>query len=348
MLGPVISALAEVHVAHAPARVDQVLRRPVLVPVRVPGGEVVVLRDGIAQPVARDRRLDVARVALERELGRVHADDGETVVAVAAVPGAKRRQRPDAVDARVGPEVDQHHPPAERPERERAPARGVEPALRVPYLGCRADHREALPRIRARRGLGHGPAGGAAQVRQPVARGARLLDVLRRVHQHRRQAGGDPVLEADVELGRHHDREAQQHDTHRLLESAAPARERSGQAATAQHERVEHDRAASAVGQRDSEPAGREVLRRRDGDDARQDRAGAGRVDEAQADPEEHARAEAIATHARGRAWTDPATAMPRSAPPRAGTISATPATPSTTIASVRNSLSGRPSADSR
>ena len=307
MLGAAVGTLAEVDVAHAPPRVDQVLRGPVLVAVRAPVGEVVVLRDRVAQPVALDRLPHVPRVPLERELGRVHADDGETVAAVAGVPGAERRQRPEAVDARVGPEVDQHDPAAQRPERERAVARRVPPALRVRDLGCRADHREALARVRAGGGLGDGAARVAAQVGEPLARGARLLDVLRRVHEDRRQVGGDPVLEADVELGDHHDRHDQEDDAHRLLECAAPARQRSGQPAAAQHERVEHDRAAGAVRERDGEPAGREVLRCRDRDDPGQNRARAGRVHEAEAEAEHEAGAEALALHARGRARDDPA-----------------------------------------
>ena len=81
------SALAEVRVAHAPAGVDQVLGRPVLVAVRAPGREVVVLCDRVAQPVARDGPLDVAGVSLERELRRVQADDRQPLSAVAGVPG---------------------------------------------------------------------------------------------------------------------------------------------------------------------------------------------------------------------------------------------------------------------
>ena len=82
----VVVALAEVDVADVAVGVDQVLGRPVLVAERVPGAEVVVLDDRVADPVAVDRVVDVAGVLLERELGRVDADDRQPVVAVVARP----------------------------------------------------------------------------------------------------------------------------------------------------------------------------------------------------------------------------------------------------------------------
>ena len=83
---PVV-ALAELRVAHLPVRVDQVLGRPVLVPVRVPGPVVVVLDDRVADPVGVDRLLDVARLLLERELGRLDADDVEPVAVIVSRTG---------------------------------------------------------------------------------------------------------------------------------------------------------------------------------------------------------------------------------------------------------------------
>ena len=69
-LGLVVPALAEVRVAHVAAGVDQVLGRPVLVALGVPGRHPVVLGDRVADALAADRGGDVAGVALERELRR--------------------------------------------------------------------------------------------------------------------------------------------------------------------------------------------------------------------------------------------------------------------------------------
>ena len=134
-LGPVVVALAELHVAHMAGGVDQVLGRPVLVLVGVPRGHPVVLGDRIADALAADRRGHVAGVALEGELRRVHADDRQPVRPVRAVPGLQVRQRAQAVDAGVGPEVDEHDPAAQGAERQRA---GVEPALVADEVGRRA------------------------------------------------------------------------------------------------------------------------------------------------------------------------------------------------------------------
>ena len=65
-------------------------------------------------PNERDRALHVAGVLLEGELRRVDADDRQPGVAVARVPRLEVGQRADAVDARVGPEVDQHDAAAQR------------------------------------------------------------------------------------------------------------------------------------------------------------------------------------------------------------------------------------------
>ena len=119
VLGDVVLALAEVVVANAPVPVDQVLRRPVLVLPRVPGGVAVVERDRVADAEAADVLGDVCRLALEGKLGRVDADDHEPVGAVARVPRLHVRERAQAVDARIRPEVDQDHLAAQLVQRKR-------------------------------------------------------------------------------------------------------------------------------------------------------------------------------------------------------------------------------------
>src|SRR5207253_1303698 len=95
-LGLRVVALAEVRAAHVALAVDEVLRRPELVVPRLPGLQVVVLDDGIAQPGGPDRALDVARVLLEGELRRVDADDRQPGAAIARVPRLEVGLRADA------------------------------------------------------------------------------------------------------------------------------------------------------------------------------------------------------------------------------------------------------------
>src|SRR5919109_2963342 len=140
-LGLVVLALTEVRIANAPTRVDQILGGPVLVAPRFPGPVSVVLNDRVAEPVLTGRALDVARVALEDELGSVNADDREAPLAVSIVPSLQRRQRSDAIDAGVSPEVDQHDASTKCAHRKRA-STGVEPALGFAKLGRLSQDRK--------------------------------------------------------------------------------------------------------------------------------------------------------------------------------------------------------------
>ena len=143
-LRPAVLALAEVHAPDPSRPVDQVLRRPVLVGVCVPGAVGVVERDRVAHAEAANGIPDVPQHALERELGRVHADDDEAVPPVRLVPRLEVRQRPEAVDAGVRPEVDEDDLAVELRERERPAIPRVQPEGDVPELRARAS-RLAVP-----------------------------------------------------------------------------------------------------------------------------------------------------------------------------------------------------------
>ena len=180
--------------------VDQVLRRPVLVRVRAPRLVVVVERDGPGDAEVVRRAADVRRHVLERELRRVHADDLEPVCVVGRVPGAQVRQRAQAVDARVRPEVDQHDLAAQRRERRAAVARRVQPVRDAGEVRRRAEHRQ-----RARRRAAAACAANALPPpRSESSRffaAERVLDVLLQ----RRRVAAERRLQALV--GVEHDRE---------------------------------------------------------------------------------------------------------------------------------------------
>ena len=107
-LGVVVVALALLDLADVAAPVDEVLGRPGAVLVRVPGLVAVVDRDRVADAELAGGLADVGRDVLERELGRVHADDPQARLPVGGIPRLQVRQRAQAVDAGVGPEVDEH------------------------------------------------------------------------------------------------------------------------------------------------------------------------------------------------------------------------------------------------
>ena len=173
-----VFALAEVGVADVAVGVDEVLGRPVLVAVGVPGAEFVVLDDRIVDAFGSIAVFDVAGFALERELGAVDADDRQAVLAVALVPGLQVGQGADAVDAAVGPEVDQDDLAAQLPHRQRLVAGGVEPALGVGEFGRLAVFEQLRPLLRRASRLVPAPlrlalgAAAPALLASPAAQGA--------------------------------------------------------------------------------------------------------------------------------------------------------------------------------
>ena len=172
-LGLVVVALAEVPVADLAARVDQVLRRPVLVAPGVPGAVVVVERDRVAQAVlARSRRATLDSAPLER---RTPACGRRRPSGPRRGSGRPRHcrceKRPQAVDAGVGPEVDQHDAPAQAAQRRRPAAGRVEPARDAGELGRRARRPGAAAAVarhgRAWPGAAAGRAPSPAPARPP-------------------------------------------------------------------------------------------------------------------------------------------------------------------------------------
>jgi hypothetical protein len=95
-----------------PVAIDEVDGRPVVVLERPPDGEVVVDHDRVADAQFGGGAAHVVEVVLEPELGRVHADDDEPMVAIPVLPRRKVRQRAQPVHARVRPEIDEDDAPA--------------------------------------------------------------------------------------------------------------------------------------------------------------------------------------------------------------------------------------------
>jgi hypothetical protein len=153
LLGRCVAALAEVRIDDAALLVDQVDGRPVLVAEGLPGGVVVVLRDRVLDAQFPDRVLDVFRGLLVGEFGRVHADHHQAAVLVLGMPVLHVGKVVQAVDAGVGPEVDEHHLAAQLLQLQRL---GVEPLLDIPELGRRLlpGHRDVAALRRAGEGEG--------------------------------------------------------------------------------------------------------------------------------------------------------------------------------------------------
>src|SRR5258708_11511382 len=98
--------------------VDQVDMRPGVVEVSRPRRHLVVDGYWVREPIPLYCRLDVVEVLRERDLRRVNADDVEPRLVVARIEFANQRQRTDAGDAAVGPEIDPHDVAAKLLERQ--------------------------------------------------------------------------------------------------------------------------------------------------------------------------------------------------------------------------------------
>jgi hypothetical protein len=133
LLGLAVATFAEVVVSNRPLSVCDVERGPVAVRKGVPDGVVAVDGDGIHDSPLIDGRADAVDVCLERELGRMDADDGEAVLAVLLVPRASVGSGADPVDAGERPEVDDDDVSAEVGRGHR---------LRVEPLGCAGERRQ--------------------------------------------------------------------------------------------------------------------------------------------------------------------------------------------------------------
>ncbi len=219
---------------------------------------------------------DVVGLPLEGELRRVHPDDHEAVVTVRLVPGRHVRQRPQAVDAGVRPEVDDHDLAAKLLHRQRL---RVDPALDRLEIGCDAEVVQPflLPRPRSADQLLQLSFGaGALLQRLESARvlGNAGLQVL--VH---------PV---DHERCDHQDRGAERPSdcgcvrAHRAQVHPAPGR---------QGDSEQHEAGPEAVGKRDQERPEAEALRGCDRRHGRDHRPCARREEKPEADSEHEAAA---------------------------------------------------------
>ena len=137
-------------------RIDEIERRPGLVPECAPNGVVVVDRDRVVDLHVLHGPANVGDVLFEFELRRMDADHHQSLVLVFLGPGADIRKLAPPVDAGVGPEVDQDDLAAQRLRRQR---RRIQPFVRalercqLALTGRRADagSREGTERARRSR-----------------------------------------------------------------------------------------------------------------------------------------------------------------------------------------------------
>jgi hypothetical protein len=87
---------------------DEVFSWPVSVAERSPGVGLVVENDRPLDSFTGDSCLDIFDSLFELELRGVYSENNQAIVGVLGMPFFKERKGSEAVDARVGPEIDEH------------------------------------------------------------------------------------------------------------------------------------------------------------------------------------------------------------------------------------------------
>ncbi len=281
--------------------VDQVLGRPVAVAERVPRAVVVVQRHRIAHAQPGDRSADVVGLVLERELGRVYADDLQALVPVGVVPGTEVGQRAQAVDAGVRPEVDQHHLAAQAGDGERVAFGRVEPARDAGELRRCAEVAQAL--VAGGRVLPPGQ-----PVEPAVGRRAALDPLLERLG-----VAGHGGLEAAVGAERDRERRHADHGAEHPsnAERMGPHRAHADRPAPARGDEEHRHGRSERVREREHDDVQSEVAARRHDGDGCKDGSGAGHKDEPECGAEQQSAAE-VAGRPAAQAYQRPLEPLPQ------------------------------------
>src|SRR5258707_14528868 len=104
--------------ANMAGRIDEVVRGPVLVVEAAPDHKVAVDRDRVVDFEVANGAPHIVDALLESEFRRMHADHHQTLILVFLRPGFDVGNGTQAVDAGIGPEVDQHDLAAQRLRRQ--------------------------------------------------------------------------------------------------------------------------------------------------------------------------------------------------------------------------------------
>src|ERR1700733_15942133 len=104
-----VSSLAKVVKADAPRGIDKVISGPVLIVKTTPDAVVIIHRDRVGDAEILHRFADVRFILFKGKLRGMDADDHQTAVLVFLIPRPDIGQRAQAVDAGIGPEIDQNY-----------------------------------------------------------------------------------------------------------------------------------------------------------------------------------------------------------------------------------------------
>src|SRR5260370_15743329 len=103
-----VQPFAKMVVAKLALRIDEVFRRPIAIRVGAPDDIAIVEDHWVFETKPLYRRTNIGVVASKAEFRCMHADDDESVFAIASMPSADQWQRVNAIDTGGIPKGDQH------------------------------------------------------------------------------------------------------------------------------------------------------------------------------------------------------------------------------------------------
>src|SRR6476661_10704323 len=113
MFGLLRRSLSKMLVTDLAVHIEEVVRGPVFIIERAPNLVFVVYRDGIQDAQVTNSLLHIGKIFFERKLRSVYAHDNQSALPVLLSPGSQIRDRAEAIDAGIRPEVDQHDFPTQ-------------------------------------------------------------------------------------------------------------------------------------------------------------------------------------------------------------------------------------------
>lgn len=148
----IIMAFAEMRIDNVSLLIDQIVGRPVFVVEVIPCAEIVIERHGIVDFEFLRGRLDIFFFGFKGKFRRVDAQHDKTLILVLFIPACDIRQRTDAIDARIRPEIDEYDFAFQLLHGQRV---GIDPALNSRNLWSGIRCRQPILQTRHDRSVRH-------------------------------------------------------------------------------------------------------------------------------------------------------------------------------------------------
>src|SRR5258708_6064499 len=87
--------------------IDEIVRRPILVLVCIPGSIIIVLGNRVVNPKPTDCIYDIGVIFLKLKLWSVYTDDNQSLIFIRVVPSSDIGECANTVNTGIRPEINQ-------------------------------------------------------------------------------------------------------------------------------------------------------------------------------------------------------------------------------------------------